>query len=161
MALRRGKQPEREWALATLRGIRIPPVAHIEGLVAYFEQHLGYSITVEPTDDVIINGALESRPGGGVAIRIPSGTGSGLRRRHLVCRGLARCLYRQPGDRTGNLDYSTAIEREIEYAATLLSLHLTESARFDPIADQFGLSRPLTLARKTRAAPLCRWWPFR
>ncbi|HBF84949.1 MAG TPA: hypothetical protein DD420_34985 [Streptomyces sp.] len=159
MSLRRRKQAEWEWALATLRDLAIPPVAHIEDLVAFFEQHLGYSITVEATDDVIINGALEARPGGNIAVRIPSGAGS--HRRHFVCRGLARCLYRQPGDRTGNLDYSSAIEREIESAATLLSLHLTESARLDPLAVEFGLSRPLTLAQKTRAAPGRRWWPFK
>ncbi|WP_266429756.1 hypothetical protein [Streptomyces anulatus] len=44
-------------------------------LVAVFEERMGYSITVVTTEnDSIINGALESRPGGGTAIVVPAGT---------------------------------------------------------------------------------------
>ncbi|MCX4523608.1 hypothetical protein OG402_41610 [Streptomyces anulatus] len=40
-----------------------------------FEERMGYSITVVTTEnDSIINGALESRPGGGTAIVVPAGT---------------------------------------------------------------------------------------
>ncbi|MCX4967059.1 hypothetical protein [Streptomyces sp. NBC_00654] len=46
------------------------------------------------------------------------------RRRHLVCRGLARCLYRQPGHRTGRIDYSTRTEQEIEHTALLVGRYV-------------------------------------
>ncbi|MCX4774509.1 hypothetical protein OG322_35375 [Streptomyces sp. NBC_01260] len=46
------------------------------------------------------------------------------RRRHLVCRGLARCVYREPGHRTGRIDYSTTTEQEIEYTALFLGRHV-------------------------------------
>ncbi|WP_331758053.1 hypothetical protein OG582_38825 (plasmid) [Streptomyces anulatus] len=85
----------------TVRDLRIPPLDPTDplgDLVAVFEERLGYSITVVTTEnDSIINGALESRPGGGTAIIVPAGTTTPNRRRHLVCRGLARCLYREPG----------------------------------------------------------------
>lgn len=94
-------------------------------LIAVLEQRLGYSITVVTTEnDSIINGALENRPGGGTAIVVPAGTRTPNRRRHLVCRGLARCLYREPGHRTGRIDYSTPTEQEIEYTALLLGRHV-------------------------------------
>ncbi|MFJ2181940.1 hypothetical protein ACIOJG_15080 [Streptomyces anulatus] len=39
--------------------------------------------------------ALESRPGCGTAIIVPVGTRTPNRRRHLVCRGPARCCFRR------------------------------------------------------------------
>ncbi|MFH8692865.1 hypothetical protein ACH4EC_39280 [Streptomyces anulatus] len=112
----------------TVRDLRIPPLDPTDplgDLVAVFEERLGYSITVVTTEnDSIINGALESRPGGGTAIVVPAGTRSPNRRRHLVCRGLARCLYRVPGHRTGRIDYSTTTEQEIEYTALFLGRHV-------------------------------------
>ncbi|MFI2318469.1 hypothetical protein AMK17_32320 [Streptomyces sp. CB00072] len=90
-----------------------------------FEERLGYTITLVTTEnDSIINGALESRPGGGTAIVVPAGTTTPNRRRHLVCRDLARCLYREPGHRTGRIDYSTTTEQEIEYTALFLGRHV-------------------------------------
>lgn len=47
--------------------------------------------------------------------------------RHTVCRGLARALYRDPGALEGRIDYSRAIEQEIEYAATIVSSRLARS----------------------------------
>ncbi|WP_405692587.1 hypothetical protein [Streptomyces sp. NBC_00057] len=116
---------------ATVRDLRIPPLDRTDplgNLVAVFEQRLGYSITVVATENgSIINGALESRPGGGTAIVVPAGTSTPNRRRHLVCRGLARCLYREPGHRTGRIDYSTTTEQEIEYAALFLGRHVEDA----------------------------------
>ncbi|WLQ44696.1 hypothetical protein P8A22_35250 [Streptomyces laculatispora] len=113
---------------ATVRELRIPPLDRTDllgDLVAVFEQRLGYSITVVTTEnDNIIKGALESRPGGGTAIVVPAGTSTPNRRRHLVCRGLARCVYREPGHRTGRIDYSTTTEQEIEYTALFLGRHV-------------------------------------
>ncbi|MEU8672724.1 hypothetical protein [Streptomyces anulatus] len=90
---------------ATVRDLRIPPLDPkdpLGDLVACSRERLGYSITVVTTEnDSIINGALESRPGGGTAIVVPAGTRTPNRHRHLVCRGLARCLCREPGHRTG------------------------------------------------------------
>lgn len=115
-------------AQATVRNLRIPPLGHtnpLGDLIAVLEQRLGYSISVVTTEnDSIVNGALESRPGGGTAIIVPAGTRTPNRRRHLVCRGLARCLYREPGHRTGRIDYSTDTEQEIEYTAFLLGRHV-------------------------------------
>ncbi|MEV7653752.1 hypothetical protein AB0O39_06225 [Streptomyces anulatus] len=70
----------------------------------------------------IINGALES-PGGGTTTIVPAGTRTPNRRRHLVCRGLTRCLYRQPGHRTGRIAYSTTTGQETEYTALFLGRH--------------------------------------
>ncbi|WP_405499940.1 hypothetical protein [Streptomyces anulatus] len=55
------------------------------------------SITVVTTEErQHHHRALESRPGCGTAIIVPVGTRTPNRRRHLVCRGLARCcLYRR------------------------------------------------------------------
>ncbi|MFH8692880.1 hypothetical protein ACH4EC_39355 [Streptomyces anulatus] len=93
-----------------------------------FEERLGYSITVVTTEnDSIINGALEARPGGGTAIIVPAGTRTPNRHRHLVCRGLARCLHREPGDSTGRIDYSTTTEQEIEYTALFLDRHVHDA----------------------------------
>ncbi|WP_405434914.1 hypothetical protein [Streptomyces anulatus] len=121
---------------ATVRDLRIPPLDPTDplgGLVAVFEERLGYSITVVTTEnDSIINGALESRPGGGTAIVVPAGTRTPNRRRHLVCRGLARCLYRVPGHRTGRIDYSTTTEQEIEYTALFLGRHVDNAQQGRP-----------------------------
>ncbi|MEV5257910.1 hypothetical protein AB0L02_07595 [Streptomyces anulatus] len=65
-----------------------------------------------------------SRPGGGTAIIVPAGTRTPNPRRHLVCRGLTRRLYRQPGHRTGRIDHSTTTEQEIEYTALFLGRHV-------------------------------------
>ncbi|GGP63018.1 hypothetical protein GCM10010231_37470 [Streptomyces sindenensis] len=54
--------------------------------------------------------------------------GSG-NRQHLVCRGLARALCREAGAGRGRVDYSYAIEREIEYAAAILSTRLVHGDR--------------------------------
>ncbi|WP_331756110.1 hypothetical protein OH791_38765 (plasmid) [Streptomyces anulatus] len=97
------------------------------------EERLGYSITVVTTEnDSIINGALEFRPGGGTAIVVPAGTTTPNRHRHLVCRGLARCLYREPGHRTGRIDYSTTTEQEIEYTALFLGRHVDDARQGRP-----------------------------
>ncbi|MEV6478278.1 hypothetical protein [Streptomyces sp. NPDC051657] len=113
---------------ATVRDLRIPPLDPTDplgDLVAVFEERLGHSITVVTTEnDSILNGALESRPGGGTANVVPTGTSTPKRRRHLVCRGLARCLYRKPGHRTGRIDYSSTTEQEIEYTALFLGRHV-------------------------------------
>ncbi|MEU0984821.1 hypothetical protein ABZ488_37120 [Streptomyces griseus] len=99
-----------------------------------FEERLGYSITVVTTENgSIINGALESRPGDGTAIVVPAGTTTSNRHRHLVCRGLARCLYRQPGHRTGRIDYSTTTEQEIEYTALFLGSHVNKAHQRRPV----------------------------
>ncbi|MGC9497549.1 hypothetical protein [Streptomyces sp. WG7] len=44
--------------------------------------------------------------------------------RHVICRGLVRALYREAGARHGQTDYTHAIEREMEHAATVLSARL-------------------------------------
>ncbi|MEU4029096.1 hypothetical protein [Streptomyces anulatus] len=89
------------------------------------EERLGHSITVVTTENgSIINGALESRPASGTAIVVPVGTSTPNQRHHLPCRGLARCLYREPGHRTGRIDYSTTTEQEIEYTALFLGRHV-------------------------------------
>ncbi|WP_405191473.1 hypothetical protein OG473_36520 [Streptomyces anulatus] len=97
------------------------------------EERLGHSITVVTTDNGnIINGAPESRPAGGTAIVVPVGTSTPNRRHHLLCRGLARCLYRQPGHRTGRIDYSTTTEQEIEYTALFLGRHVDNAHQGRP-----------------------------
>ncbi|MFF0509057.1 hypothetical protein ACFYUH_36460 [Streptomyces fimicarius] len=107
--------------------MRIPPLGPADplgDLIAVVEQRLGYSITVVRTEnDSIINGALESRPGGGTAI-IVADTRTPNRHRHLVCRGLARCLHREPGHRDGRIDYTTPAEQAVEHTALLLGRHV-------------------------------------
>ncbi|MEU4032377.1 hypothetical protein [Streptomyces anulatus] len=121
----------------TVRDLRIPPLDPTDplgDLVAVFEERLGYSITVVTTEnDSIINGALESRPSGGTAIVVPAGTTTPNRHRHLVCRGLARCLYREPGHRTGRINYSTTTEQEIEYTALFLGSHVNKAHQRRPV----------------------------
>ncbi|MEU4181460.1 hypothetical protein [Streptomyces sp. NPDC026589] len=48
-----------------------------------------------------------------------------------MCRGLARCLYREPGHRTGRIDYSTTTEQEIEYTALFLGRHVDQARQED------------------------------
>ncbi|GGY73180.1 hypothetical protein ACFVZE_17890 [Streptomyces anulatus] len=49
-----------------------------------------------------------------------------------MCRGLARCLYREPGHRTGRIDYSTTTEQEIEYTALLLGRRVDNAKQGRP-----------------------------
>ncbi|MFJ5048278.1 hypothetical protein [Streptomyces sp. NPDC088719] len=121
---------------AAVQDLRIPPLDPSDplgGLVAVFEERLGYSITVVIMEnDSIINGALESRPGGGTAIVVPAGTRTPNRRRHLVYRGLARCPHREPGHRTARIDFSTTTEQEIEYTALFLRRHVNNAHQDRP-----------------------------
>ncbi|MEU8665276.1 hypothetical protein AB0C71_00060 [Streptomyces anulatus] len=139
--------------MATVRDLRIPPLDPTDPLghlVAVFEKRLGYTITVVTTDnDSIINGALESRPGGGTAIIVPAGTTTPNRRRHLVCRGLARCLYREPGHRTGRIDYSTTTEQEIAHGPLPRKPHPQRPA--GPASERCGLRPPASARRGRRS----------
>lgn len=76
----------------------------------------------------VANGLLEEGPGGALWPRVPADV-SGFNRQQLVCRGLACVLYREAGARDGRVDYTSAIEGEIEYAATLLSAGASVSRR--------------------------------
>ncbi|MBV9022524.1 MAG: hypothetical protein JO362_01675 [Streptomycetaceae bacterium] len=159
---RRRERTEWDWALKTLRSLHIPRTTHIDDLVAHFSEHLDRKITVvpvEPVDGPVINGALEQWPDGSLAIRVDVRAGDPCPiiptqllspdryRRHVICRGLARAVYRQPAPITGLTDYTHPIEREIEAAATLLAHHLEECARIpdEPITYALTGRRPLLL----------------
>ncbi|MDJ1645362.1 hypothetical protein [Streptomyces pakalii] len=91
------------------------------------EQRLGYSITVVRTEnDSIMNGALESRPGGGTAIIVPA-TRTPNHYRQRVCVGLARCVHRAPGRRDGRIDYSITIEQTVEFTSLLLGQYVNQA----------------------------------
>ncbi|MFJ2185871.1 hypothetical protein ACIOJG_35245 [Streptomyces anulatus] len=100
---------------ATVRDLRMPPLDHMAplgDLISAFEERLGSSIAVVTTEnDSIINGALESRSGGGTVLVVPAGTRAPDQRRHFMSRGLARCLYREPCHHTGGINYSTTVGR--------------------------------------------------
>ncbi|MFJ4973627.1 hypothetical protein [Streptomyces sp. NPDC088755] len=121
-----------ETAREAVRG-RSSPIAPLgsadplEELIGVLEHRLGYSITVVRTEnDSIINGALESRPGGGTAIVVPA-TRTPNRYRQLVCLCLAHCIRREPGHRDGRIDRSTPIEQTVEFTAPLLGQYVTQA----------------------------------
>ncbi|MFJ9574563.1 hypothetical protein [Streptomyces bacillaris] len=124
---RRG--PERA-ARAAVRGLRIPPLGSADPLgelIGVLEARLGYSITVVRTEnDSIMNGALESRPGGGTAIIVPA-TRTPNQHRQRVCVGLARCVHRAPGRRDGRIDYSTPIEKTVAFTSLFLGQYVNQA----------------------------------
>ncbi|WTX01128.1 hypothetical protein OG216_47825 (plasmid) [Streptomycetaceae bacterium NBC_01309] len=111
--------PERAWADEAVRGLG--QFSSQDELLAAVSRAVGQDLVVVPTDEAVLNGALEPWPGGRLAIRVPTAA-SGMHARHLVCRGAARALYNShptaPHDR---MDYTQPIEREIEWAATHMS----------------------------------------
>ncbi|PWI05890.1 serine/threonine protein kinase [Streptomyces sp. NWU339] len=107
-----------------VRQLAVPPQATLDDVIALVARRIGRPVTVVPIEAPIANGALEEGPGGALWIRVPIGVPPGSYHRHLVCRGLARALYREAGARHGQIDYTHAIEREMEHAATALSTRL-------------------------------------
>lgn len=141
--LRQRGPAESQWALEALRKLQLPVVETTEELITVFAQRVERPVFVAPTHEPIINGALEEWSGG-LAIRVPEVVSEGHRTR-LICRGLARLLYGEPGSRVGHPDYSTPVEREIEEAAGYLDRHLVECAVYR--ADVLGLEgRRVTLS---------------
>ncbi|MFI2429751.1 serine/threonine protein kinase [Streptomyces sp. NPDC018955] len=114
---------EYEWALEVVGRLQVPEQAGLDEVIALVARQVGRPLAAVPVDAPVANGALEEGLGGVLWIRVPAGV-SGSYRQHLVCRGLARALYREADARHGQIDYTHAVEREIEYAATVLSARL-------------------------------------
>lgn len=126
--MRRRARGESEWALDVIRRLEVPAQASLDDVITLVARRIGRQIAVVPIDAPVANGALEEGPGGALWIRVPTGI-SVFYHRHVVCRGLVRALYREAGARHGQTDYTHAIEREIEYAATALSARLARHRR--------------------------------
>lgn len=120
-----GWAPERDWAQDTVRAIALPTPLDLPGLIQALADHLGTPLAIGETDARVVNGALELRRGV-TTICIPAGA-TGRHRRFMICRGLARALYRAPGARDGILDLSQPLEREVEFAALALAQHLYQT----------------------------------
>ncbi|MET7296754.1 hypothetical protein ABZS79_32455 [Streptomyces griseoloalbus] len=115
---------EYEWALEVVGRLQVPEQASPDEVIALVARRVGRPLAVVPIEAPVANGALEEGPGGALWIRVPADA-SGVYRQHLDFRGLASALYRETGSRHGQIDYTHAVEREIEYAATVLSARLT------------------------------------
>jgi hypothetical protein len=117
---------EQDWARRVVDELHLPYRTDIAGLLALVGRRVGRPLLVVPTDEPVVNGALEHWPGAALAIRVTR-YATGAHRTHLICRGAARALYREPGDRDGTPDHRSPIEREIECAAMALARHISPS----------------------------------
>ncbi|MEW2267960.1 hypothetical protein ACGF5T_30880 [Streptomyces sp. NPDC047853] len=115
---------EYEWAREVIRDLEVPEQTSLDDVIALVSRRIGQPVTVVPIDATVLNVALEEGPDRSLWIRVPTET-SAFHHRHLVCRGLVRALYREAGAGHGQIDYTHAIEREMEHAATLLTARLS------------------------------------
>ncbi|MEU3733737.1 hypothetical protein AB0E81_30715 [Streptomyces sp. NPDC033538] len=124
---KRYRREEKEWALDTVRELAVPPTANLDDVVRLVVRRIGRPIAVVPTDEHFANGVVENGPANTLWIRVPASC-SDRHRDHVVCRGLIRLLYQEPAHH-GRIEYSQAIEREMEYAAMALSSSLHSGSR--------------------------------
>jgi hypothetical protein len=117
-----GRPPERAWAEEVVRAIPLPTPLHLRALIQAVAHHIGTPLHIVEVDACTLNGALELHQGV-TAICVPTGAAE-RHRRFMICRGLARALYRAPGARDGHMDLSQPLEREVEFAAMALAQRL-------------------------------------
>ncbi|SEM78991.1 hypothetical protein [Streptacidiphilus jiangxiensis] len=118
----RAGDPERAWAEEVVGRLRLAPSTDLDGMVKAVARHLGRPLVLAEVEGCATNGKLEDR-GGITTICVP-GSALAWDRRRIVCRGLARAIYRAPGARDGRPDYRHPVEREVEFAAMALVNHL-------------------------------------